>query len=94
MTVWTFSGRVLPERFSLSVPEFTLESESEDFDVRYRLVVNFLESEITAVATILSGQTDVHTLKNLVENDLRFATDLFGYAAGAGLRPRRNFGNL
>ncbi|SRR5579871_809648 len=80
MSKWTFFGRILPERIPLRVegPEWT----SEAFGLRYRTKVQIADGQFVVPATIESGQTDIHTLRNLVENDIRILTDLIGYLHG------------
>jgi hypothetical protein len=82
MTQWTFFGRVLPERIPLKValPEWT--SELTEFGLRYRVTVQIADGQFVVPVIIESGQIDVHTLRNLVENDIRIATDLIGYLIG------------
>ena len=82
MTRWTFFGRVLPERIPLKValPEWT--SELREFALRYRVTIQIADGQFVVPVIIESGQIDVHTLRNLVENDIRIATDLIGYLIG------------
>src|ERR1700730_18766460 len=82
MTQWTFFGRVLPERIPLKValPEWT--SELTEFGLRYRVTIQIADGQLIVPVIIESGQIDVHTLRNLVENDIRIATDLIGYIIG------------
>jgi hypothetical protein len=82
MTQWTFFGRVLPERIPLKValPEWT--SELREFGLRYRITIQIADGQFVVPVIIESGQIDVHTLRNLVENDIRIATDLIGYLIG------------
>src|ERR1700737_758683 len=82
MTQWTFFGRVLPERIPLKValPEWT--SELTEFGLRYRVTVQIADGQFVVPVIIESGQIDVRTLRNLVENDIKIATDLIGYLIG------------
>jgi len=38
-----------------------------------------------SLVTIENGQTDIETLRNLLENDVRILTDLIGYLHGGSL---------
>ena len=82
MTTWTFFGKILPERIPLSItpPEWTVGHP--DFGLRYRVKIQIADAQIVAPTVIESGQIDVHSLRNLVENDIRMATDLVGYLVG------------
>jgi hypothetical protein len=82
MSRWTFFGRILPERIPLRMLGLEWVSEQEDFGIRYRSKANIADGQFVVVVTIESGQTDVHTLRNLVENDIRCVTDLVGYLHG------------
>jgi len=77
---WTFFGRILLERIPLSVegPELT----GEALGVRYRSKVLIRYGQFIALVTIENGQTDIETLRNLLENDVRILTDLIGYLRG------------
>jgi hypothetical protein len=85
MTTWTFFGRILPERIPLSVelPEQT--SNYNEFGLRYRIRVFIADSQFVAPVVVESGEPEIHTLRNLIENDIRIATDLVGYLRGASL---------
>jgi hypothetical protein len=82
MTRWTFFGRVLPERIPLGItlPEWT--SEVPQFGLRFRITIQIADGQFVVPVIIESGQIDVHTLRNLVENDIRIASDLIGYLIG------------
>jgi len=83
MTRWTFLGRILPERIPLSItlPEQT--SEYAEFDLRYRVTIRIDKGQFIIPVVIESGQVDVPTLRNLVENEIRTVTDLIGYLHGS-----------
>jgi len=73
---------VLPERIPLKValPEWT--SELTEFGLRYRVTIQIADGQFVVPVIVESGQIDVHTLRNFVENDIRIATDLVGYLIG------------
>jgi hypothetical protein len=83
MTCWTFTGRILPERIPLSVSMVEQTSEIPDIGLRYRTKIKIDKGHFIIPAVIESGQTDVLTLRNIVENDLRAITDLVGYHEGS-----------
>lgn len=82
MTPWLFFGKILPERVPVSMvlPEFT--QEVADLDLRYRITIQFAQGLFVVPVVVESGNVDLHTLRNVVENDLRFAIDLIGYIEG------------
>ena len=79
MTRWTFFGRILPERIPLSVPLFEQSGEVAEFGLRYRATIQIDKGQFVALVSIESGQVDVLTLRNIIENDIRTVTDLIGY---------------
>jgi hypothetical protein len=82
MTQWTFFGRVLPERIPLSIqlPERTWECP--EFGLRYRMPVQIADGQLVVPVITEEGRVDVHALRNLVELNVRIATDLIGYLMG------------
>jgi hypothetical protein len=76
MTTWTFFGRILPERIPLSITPPERTAHAPDFGLRYRVKIQIADAQFIAPTVIESGQIDVHSLRNLVENDIRIATDL------------------
>ncbi len=82
MTRWTFCGRVLPERFPLSVTLPEQRAEVAEFGLHYRATIQIDKGQFVIPVIIESGQVDVSTLRNIVENDMRTVTDLIGYVDG------------
>jgi hypothetical protein len=82
MPNWTFFGRILPERVPLRIEGPELTGEAKAAGVRYRAKVLIADGQFIVPVTIENGRTDIHTLRNLVENDVRFFTDLIGYLHG------------
>jgi hypothetical protein len=62
------------------LPEWT--AEVADFGLRYRIKIQIADGQFIVPIVIESGQVDVHSLRNFVENDIRIATDLVGYLEG------------
>jgi hypothetical protein len=83
MTTWTFFGRILPERAPLSIALPEWAGEVPDFGLRYRITIQIAHGQFVVPVVVESGQVALHTLRNVVENDLRIATDLIGYLEGA-----------
>lgn len=79
---WTFFGRVLPERIPLRIegPEFV--GIARQAGIRFRSKVEIADGQFIVPVTIESGQIDVYSLRNLVENHIRYITDLIGYLHG------------
>jgi hypothetical protein len=77
---WTFFGRILPERVPLRIegPEFIGVAKAAG--IRYRAKVKIADGQFIVPVTIENGQTDIYTLRNMAENNIRCLTDLIGYA--------------
>src|SRR5271165_6517962 len=58
-------------------------SEYAEFDLRYRVTIRIDKGQFIIPVVIESGQVDVPTLRNLVENEIRTVTDLIGYLHGS-----------
>ena len=82
MTQWTFIGRILPERFPLSInlPEDTYGFL--DMDLRLRMGIRIGRGQFAIPVIIEEGSVDPHTLKNIVEHYIRISTDFMGYRMG------------
>ena len=64
MTRWTFFGRVLPERFPLSVTLPEQRAEVAEFGLHYRATIQIDKGQFVIPVIIESGQVDVSTLRN------------------------------
>ncbi len=84
MARWTFFGRIHPERFPLNfgpIPDWT----SRALDLCYRIGFRIVNGQVIATVAVDEGHVDeatMPTLRNLVENDIRVATDLAGFQWG------------
>jgi hypothetical protein len=83
MTRWTFFGRILPERIPLSITLPEQRVEIAAFGLRYRATIQIDKGQFVIPAIIESGQIDVFTLRNAVEDLIRSVTDLIGYLDGS-----------
>jgi hypothetical protein len=83
MTRWTFFARILPERFPLHATEpFSWTSEARELGFRYQVTIRIRHGHVVAATIIESGPDEIHTLKNLIEGDIRKVTDYIGYLNG------------
>jgi hypothetical protein len=80
---WIFAGRTFPERLPIkvSVPIKTT-AHFAAFGLSLELVVRIADSQILAYVSVIEGDMEVYTLKNLVETEIRVILDLAGYQSG------------
>jgi hypothetical protein len=77
---WSFFGRVVPERIPLSIGvPISWSSEATDLGIKMDVAFCIADSQIVCNATITEGESDVDTIKNLVEAQVRSVVDLIGY---------------
>jgi hypothetical protein len=60
----------------------TWTSEVDEFGLRYNIGIQIADGQFVVPVIIELGKVDVHTLRNVVENDIRLVTDLIGYLHG------------
>jgi hypothetical protein len=83
MSRWTFFGRILPERIPVRLePPLSFTSESAELGFRYQATVQIADGQFIVPVLVESGLDDVHTLRNLVEADVRNVIDYIGYLEG------------
>ena len=82
MVTWIFFGRVLPERFPLSVSLPTATVKQPELGIVYDSHVGIAEGQLVAEVTVTEGDVDIQTLRNLTERDIRLMTDMTGYQNG------------
>src|SRR5436853_2850400 len=82
---YIFTGRVLPERayFSISTP-LHLENLHEEAGLSFSTKLSIDVAQISAEVVINKGNTDLFTLKNIVEGTISAVIDAFGYITGRG----------
>lgn len=83
MNQWTFFGRIVPERIPLRL-DFPMKgtSTAPKTGVTYDYDIAIADGQVVANMTITKGQADVHTLRNLIEGDIRDVADVIGYLHG------------
>jgi hypothetical protein len=80
---WTFFGRVLPERFSLSIgTPFAGEVAQPDFGTRAKFRTVLHASQLIVTLEVIEGELDVFSLRNLAAQCAEHYTDLIGYTYG------------
>ena len=80
-----FFGRVLLERIPLRIGLPTplgWSGEVNELGVKYNAEFRCADGQTVAQATVTEGATDVHTLRNLVEQNIRAYVDAIGYVEG------------
>jgi hypothetical protein len=82
MTSWIFIGRVVPERFPVRVQFPASSNVVAQLGLRFDSHVGIADGQIIVDVSITQGSTDLPTLRNLVEQDIRTMTDLIGYQNG------------
>lgn len=83
LTQWTFFARVLPERIPLKFADpMTGTSSFAELGIAYDYDIGIADSQVVADVAITRGDPDIHTLRNLVEADIRDLTDIVGYLHG------------
>jgi len=81
---WTFFGRISPERIRLSIRvPVKFISESNELSSNYEIQIQIADGQFVAAVVVTSGAWDMHTLKKIVESDIRKITDIIGFRHGA-----------
>jgi hypothetical protein len=80
MSRWAFFGRVVPERipFSIGSP-ITWSSEGASLGIKMDVGFSIADGQFVCSTNVTQGNADVHTLKNLIETEIRSVVDLIGY---------------
>jgi hypothetical protein len=82
-TAWTFFGKILPERFPLSVGiPFQAEIEQPDFARRAKISVVMHASQLIVTIDLIEGNADVLDLRNWADQCAQHYADLVGYSFG------------
>ena len=83
MQRWVFFGRVLPERLPLRInPPIETSNVVEQLGISFDLSLGIADGQFVANVTLTNGSSDLLTLRNLVENNVRSIVDLIGYQEG------------
>jgi hypothetical protein len=81
---WTFFGRLLPERLPLKIELPGAVVDIPDFGLAFEMYCGIADAQFVADVTTTKGTVDIHTLRNVVEQQIRATTDLIGYINGFG----------
>lgn len=84
MPKFIFKGVVIPERACVSLSRVTVTTGPLDGHFFLRLTVSIDLSQISVVAEIVSGTTDLLTMRNTVESAVRGMVDAIGFRNGCG----------
>jgi hypothetical protein len=83
MKKWVFFGRVLPERLPLKLSEAIKGTCAPDVvKMSYEFDIAIADGQVVVNISITEGNTDLFTLRNLVESNIRSITDVIGYLEG------------
>lgn len=82
--VYTFFGKVLPERVNVTIPQITYRLIQLDTGIDGNLTVSIALSQVTACFTASSEIVDLLTLRNYVHDAIRVELDILGYVNGCG----------
>src|SRR5258708_7094967 len=83
MTQWTFFARTLPERIPLKIADpIRGKSRIAELGLEYDHDIAIADGQVIANIRVTEGDADIHTLRNLVESNIRDLTDVVGYLHG------------
>lgn len=92
MDTYVFSGRVYPERASVTLCgeeepiKVVVKSNAEgDNDLNGEISIEIICAQITAIFRTENNIRDIYTLKNMVSDAIRLHVDTLGYIMGYGL---------
>jgi hypothetical protein len=81
---YSFFGRVLPERAAVHISQISFEFIHPDSQIKGRLTVEIIASQISAALITDEEISDIFTLKNVIEDLIRFELDFVGFIFGRG----------
>lgn len=86
MKTFTFTGKVLPERASVNLTEFTLPEvefkEQKDGRSIGKITISISHSQVSVHVEGVEDSIDIFSLKQTIENLVRGTVDLIGYKNG------------
>lgn len=85
---WIFAGRLLPERSSIRLDglRYSVEVEFADLGFSCRFHgINIIDSQIIARVSVISGDIDIYTLRNVLASHLRALADYADFMTGRHL---------
>jgi hypothetical protein len=82
--VYTFFGKVLPERVNVTIPQLVFHLIQHDAGIDGELSVSIDLSQVTVRFTASTEIVDLYTLRNYVCDAIRTELDILGYVNGCG----------
>ncbi len=82
--VYTFFGKVLPERANVNILQTTCQLTQPDTEIDGSLTISIALSQVTALFTNSGKIVDLYTLRNYVNDVIRMELDILGYINGCG----------
>ncbi len=82
---WVFFARITPERASITLQKMTYAIEEDFPDLGFSCRFEnseIIDSQAIVRATVLEGETDLFTLRNMAAAQLRGVIDLLGFLNG------------
>lgn len=83
MGIYTFSGKVLPERTNVSIPTIELNMKAIGTNISGTATIYILLSQVSVILNT-NSDSDLPTLKNYMEYLIRTYIDAYGYLFGRG----------
>lgn len=82
--IYTFCGKVLPERASVTIPQVSYRLYQPDSGVDGTCIVSINLSQVTARFVAAQMVEDLLTLRNYIQDAIRMELDILGFVNGAG----------
>lgn len=82
--VYTFFGKVLPERSNVTIPQIARRLIQPDTGIDGILTVSIDLAQVTARFTAIGEIVDLLTLRNYLHDAIRVELDILGYVNGCG----------
>lgn len=82
--VYTFFGKVLPERANVTISQIAYRLIQPDTGIDGNLTVSIALSQVTVRFTASSEIADLFTLRNYVHDAIRVELDILGFVNGCG----------
>ena len=83
MGIYTFNGKILPERANVSISPLNINMEAIDTDISGTATIYIFVSQVSIILNT-NSDSDLPTLKNYMEYLVRTYIDAYGYLSGRG----------
>lgn len=81
---YSFFGKVLPERADVNISPLTVDFFHPDTNIKGKLTITIISSQVSALLITNEEVSNVYTLKNIIEDLIRFEVDMLGFLIGCG----------